>query len=150
MGTAGTAEIRAREVHKAAGILGADIVQTFDRGDTKLVDSYDKRLEPAEIIRATRPAIILAPYPHVGHGRGQSHPDHVAAGLIAVNAASLASLKKVDLPGEPHLAERIFHFFLPPGVSPNFVVDITPHFQQCTKALAAHESRFLNPEKTKD
>ena len=150
LGTGGTAEIRANEVQKAAGILGADIIQTFDWGDTKLEDSYDKRLELAQIIRATRPKIILAPYPHVGHGRRQSHPDHVAAGMIAVNAASLASLKKADLPGEPHLVERIFHFFLPPGVSPNLIVDITPHFEQWIKALSAHESQFLNPEKTKD
>jgi bacillithiol biosynthesis deacetylase BshB1 len=150
LGTGGTAEIRASEVQKAAGILGAEIVQTFNWGDTRLEDSYDKRLELARIIRATRPKIILAPYPHVGHGRRQSHPDHVAAGMIAINAASLASLKKADLPGDPHLVERIFHFFLPPGVTPNLVVDITPHFEQWIKALSAHESQFLNPEKTKD
>lgn len=150
LSTGGTAEIRANEVQKAAGILGAEIVQTFDWGDTKLEDSYDKRLELARIIRATRPKIILAPYPHIGHGRRQSHPDHVAAGMIAINAASLASLKKADLPGEPHLVERIFHFFLPPGVSPNLVVDISPHFEQWIKALSAHESQFLNLEKTKD
>lgn len=57
-----------------------DIIQTFDWGDTRLEDSYDKRLELARIIRQTRPAGILAPYPHVGHGRRQSHPDHVASG----------------------------------------------------------------------
>ena len=150
MGTGGTAEIRAQEVRDAAGILGVDIVRTFDWGDTKLEDSYDKRLEIAAIIRATRPTIILAPYPHVGHGRRQSHPDHVASGVIAINAANLAALKKVDLPGEPHLVTRIFHYFLPPQVYPNFVVDITPHFDQWIAALSAHRSQFLNPEKTRD
>jgi bacillithiol biosynthesis deacetylase BshB1 len=149
-GTGGNAEIRAKEVKNAAEILGADIIETFDWGDTKLQDTYDKRLELAKIIRATRPKIILAPYPHIGHGRRQSHPDHVAAGIITVNAASLSSLKKADLSGEPHLVKRIFHFFLPPGLSPNFVVDITPHFEQWIKALSAHESQFLNPEKTRD
>jgi bacillithiol biosynthesis deacetylase BshB1 len=150
MGTGGNAEIRAKEVKNAAEILGADIIETFDWGDTRLQDSYDKRLELAKIIRDTRPRIVLAPYPHVGHGRRQSHPDHVAAGIITINAASLSSLKKADLPGEPHLVKRIFHYFLPPGVSPNFVVDITPHFEQWIKALSAHESQFLNPEKTRD
>jgi bacillithiol biosynthesis deacetylase BshB1 len=150
MGTGGNAEIRAEEVKKAAEILGADIVKTFDWGDTQLQDSYDKRLEIAKIIRTARPKIILAPYPHVGHGRRQSHPDHVAAGIITINAASLASLKKVELPGEPHQVKRIFHFFLPPGVTPNIVVDITPHYERWVQALSAHESQFLNPEKTKD
>ena len=150
MGTGGTPEIRAREVKEAAGILGADIIETFDWGDTRLEDSYEKRLEIARIIRQTRPKIILAPYPHVGHGRRQSHPDHVASGVIAINAANLAALKKVDIPGEPHLVTRIFHYFLPPGVTPNFVVDITPHYDQWIAALSAHRSQFLNPEKSRD
>ncbi|MDH4156805.1 MAG: hypothetical protein OEW00_05970, partial [candidate division Zixibacteria bacterium] len=74
----------------------------------------------------------------------------VAAGVIAINAANLASLKKANLPGEPHLVTRIFHYFLPPSVSPNFVVDITPHFERWLEALSAHESQFLNPEKSRD
>jgi LmbE family N-acetylglucosaminyl deacetylase len=74
----------------------------------------------------------------------------VASGIITINAVSLASLKKADLPGEPHPVKRIFHYFLPPGVSPNFVVDITPHFEQWIQALSAHESQFLNPEKSRD
>jgi N-acetylglucosamine malate deacetylase 1 len=150
MGTGGTAEIRAREVRDAARILGVDLLGTFDWGDTKLEDSYDKRLEIARIIRQTRPKIILAPYPHVGHGRRQSHPDHVASGVIAVNATNLAALRKIEIPGDPHLVTRIFHYFLPPGVTPNFVVDITPHFDQWIDALSAHRSQFLNPEKTRD
>ena len=150
MGTGGTAEIRAKEVRDAASILGADLLATFDWGDTRLADSYDKRLEIARIIRAARPRIILAPYPHVAHGRRQSHPDHVAAGVITINAANLAALKKVQLPGEPHLVTRIFHYFLPPGVHPDFVVDITPHFDRWMEALKAHRSQFLNPEKSRD
>ncbi len=150
MGTGGTPEIRAKEVENAAAILGADIVAQFDWGDTRLADAYDKRKAVARIIRQCRPKIILAPYPHVGHGRRQSHPDHVACGVITINGANLAALKKADVPGERHLVTRIFHYFLPPGVAPNFVVDITPHFDQWMDALKAHESQFLNPEKSRD
>ncbi len=150
MGTGGTAEIRAQEVRDAAKVLGVDIIETFNWGDTRLEDSYDKRLELARIIRKARPKILLAPYPHVGHGRRQSHPDHVASGVIAINGANLAALKKIDTPGDPHLVTRIFHYFLPPGVTPNFVVDITPHYDQWIAALSAHRSQFLNPEKRRD
>lgn len=150
MGTGGTASVRTKEVKAAAAILGADILATFDWGDTKLEDKYEHRLEVARIIRQARPKIILTPYPHVGHGRRQSHPDHVAAGIISINATNLAALKKADVEGEPHLVDRIFHYFLPPGVTPNFVVDITTHFEQWIKALSAHESQFLNPDKSKD
>jgi len=150
MGTGGTAEVRAEEMRQAADILGVDIVRTFDWGDTRLQDSYDNRLALAEIIRATKPRIVLTPYPHVGHGRRQSHPDHVAAGIITINAVHLASLKKADLPGDPHLVTRIFHYFLPPKVQPNFIIDITAHFEQWIEALSAHRSQFLNPEKSKN
>ena len=150
MGTGGTPDIRAKEIEDAAGVLGADILGTFDWGDTRLEDSYDHRLEVARIIRAARPRIVLCPYPHVGHGRRQSHPDHVASGIIPIKAVTLAALRKAALPGEPHLVTRIFNYFLPPQVYPNFVVDITPHFDRWIEALSAHKSQFLNPEKSKD
>lgn len=150
MGTGGTPEIRKDEVREAARILGADIIETFDWGDTRLEDTYEHRLELARVIRRARPKIILAPYPHVGHGRRQSHPDHVAAGVIAINAANIASLYKAELEGDPHLVTRIFHYFLPYGVNPSFIVDITPHYERWIEALSAHRSQFLNPEKSRD
>ncbi|MBU0982410.1 MAG: bacillithiol biosynthesis deacetylase BshB1 [candidate division Zixibacteria bacterium] len=150
MGTGGTIDIRAREVRDAAAILGTDILASFDWGDTRLEDTYQHRLDLARIIRAARPKILLAPYPHVGHGRRQSHPDHVASGIIAANATNLAALKKADLEGEPHRVERIFNYFLPPRVTPNFIVDITAHFDRWIQALSAHKSQFLNPEKSRD
>lgn len=150
MGTGGTAEIRASEIKDAANIMGTDVVKVFNWGDTKLADSYEHRLELARVIRKCRPKILLAPYPHVGHGRRQSHPDHVASGVITINAANLAALKKADIEGEPHLVTRIFHYFLPPQVLPNFIIDITPHFEQWIEALSAHRSQFLNPNKSND
>jgi N-acetylglucosamine malate deacetylase 1 len=150
LGTGGTTEIRAEEVKDGAGLLGADVAAFFDWGDTKLEDHYDKRLALAKIIRQTRPRLILTPYPHVGHGRNQSHPDHVAAGILTVNAANLASLKKVELSLDPHLMPKILHYFLAPGVQPSCIVDITSHFDQWMAAVSAHRSQFLNPEKSRD
>ncbi len=150
MGTGGNIDTRAEEVTRAAEIMGADVLATFDWGDTRLADSFEHRLELARVIRAARPRLLLAPYPKVGHGRRQSHPDHVAAGLLSVNAVGLAALKKADLPGQPHRVDRILHYFLPPGLAPDFVVDITPHFERWIDALSAHRSQFLNPEKSRD
>lgn len=150
MGTGGTPEIRAKEVETAAEILGADIVRVFDWGDTKLEDTYEHRKELAAVIRGARPKLVLCPYPHVGHGRRQSHPDHVAAGVLTINACNLAALKKIEVPGDRHLVTRILHYFLPYGVQANFIVNITKHFDQWIKALSAHESQFLNPEKERN
>ncbi len=150
MGTGGSAEIRAEEARQAADLMGSDLLETFDWGDCRLFDTYEKRIELAVLIRKYRPKIILAPYPRVGHGKRQSHPDHVAAGQIAINAAYYATLKKLPIEGEPHRVQRVFHYFLPPGVTPSFVVNITEHFNRWIEALKCHKSQFLNPEKSRD
>jgi bacillithiol biosynthesis deacetylase BshB1 len=150
MGTGGTPEIRAEEAINAAKVIGSDLIYTYNWGDTRLFDDYDKRIELAGLIRKCRPAIILAPFPHVGHGKRQSHPDHVAAGQIVINASNFAALKKMPIEGEPHQVKQIFHYFLPPGIAPSLVVDITDHFDQWIEALKCHRSQFLNPEKSRD
>jgi bacillithiol biosynthesis deacetylase BshB1 len=150
MGTGGSVEIRAEEAKNAAKILGSDLLENFDWGDCKLFDTYERRLQLAGLIRKYRPKIILAPFPNVGHGRRQSHPDHVAAGQITINAANYAALKKLPINGEPHGIKNIFHYFLPPGKLPNLVVDITGNFDIWIQALKCHKSQFLNPEKSKD
>ncbi|UCD16191.1 MAG: PIG-L family deacetylase, partial [Candidatus Zixiibacteriota bacterium] len=150
MGTGGTAEIRVQEAKNAALMMGSDLLETFDWGDCRLFDTYDRRVELATLIRKHRPEIILAPYPGTGHGKRQSHADHAAAGQIAINAANYATLKKMPIEGETHRVRRIFHYFLPPGMTPNFVIDISEHFDRWIEALKCHKSQFLNPEKSRD
>ncbi|RKX22567.1 MAG: bacillithiol biosynthesis deacetylase BshB1 [Candidatus Zixiibacteriota bacterium] len=150
MATGGTPDIRAEESLAAAKVIGSDLIKTYNWGDCQLFDTYERRLELAALIRQYRPKIILAPDPHIGHGRRQSHPDHVAAGQIALNAANYATLKKLPIRGEPHRVEKVFHYFLPPGKVPDFVVDITDSFEQWIEALKCHKSQFLNPEKSRN
>ncbi len=150
MGTGGTPEIRAREAEDAAAVIGSDLIKTYDWGDCALFDTNERRIELATLIRKYRPKILLAPYPHVGHGKRQSHADHIAAGQIVINAANFATLKKLPIKGEPHQVQRIFHYFLPPGLTPDFVIDITEHFEKWMEALKCHKSQFLNPEKSRD
>jgi bacillithiol biosynthesis deacetylase BshB1 len=150
MGTGGTPAIRKREAESAAKIMGVDIVKRFNWGDTRLVDSYENRVEIASIIRRYRPRIIFAPHWDGFTGRRQSHPDHLATGRIVMNAANLATLIKLGGEHTAHRIGAIYHYFLPSGVNPSFVVDITPQFEPWMKALSAHKSQFLNPKKSRD
>lgn len=149
-GTGGDAGIRADEAAAAAAAMGADLLKTYDWGDTELGDTYERRLAVAADLRLWRPRIVLCPAPWIGHGRRQSHADHVACGQIVINAANLATLKKANVPGDPYRPERMFHYFLPPGMWPDFVVDITGQFPAWLEALKCHRSQFLNPDKGKD
>jgi bacillithiol biosynthesis deacetylase BshB1 len=150
MGTGGTPEIRKKEAGDAAKILGADILERLDFGDCRLEDKFETRLEVARLIRKYRPRIILAPYWEGGHGKRQGHPDHLAAGRIAMYAANFATLKKLPLDDPPHRIDAMFHFFLPWEVPPTFVVDITAEYDAWMAALKAHKSQFMNPEKDRD
>ena len=72
MGTGGDAEIRSREALDAANTMGADLLKTYDWGDTSLMDTYERRLAIASDLRQYRPKIVLCPAPWIGHGRRQS------------------------------------------------------------------------------
>jgi bacillithiol biosynthesis deacetylase BshB1 len=150
MGTGGTPELRRQEVLDAAEIMGTKVVAHLDLGDCRLEDNYDSRLIAAQLIRRYRPRLVLAPWPTGGHGKKASHPDHTACGKIVINAANFATLKKLPLEEPPFAVSGLFHFFLPPEVAPTFVVDISDEFDQWIKALSAHRSQFLNPEKNRD
>jgi N-acetylglucosamine malate deacetylase 1 len=150
MGTGGTPEIRAREAQNAAEIMGTKILATLDFGDCQVADNYQNRLAVASLIRRHKPKIVLAPYWKGGHGKRAGHPDHLATGQIAINAANFATLKKLPLEESPHQIAAMFHYFLPPETPPTFVVDITGQFERWVEALSAHKSQFLNPEKSRD
>ncbi len=150
MGTGGTPELRKKEVADAAAIMKSKEVAHLDLGDCKLEDNYETRLIAAEYIRRHRPSIVLAPWWTGGHGKRQSHPDHLACGQIVVNAVNYATFEKLPIDLPPHRVNALFHYFLPLEVPPTFVVDITEEFDQWIKALSAHRSQFLNPEKERD
>jgi len=150
MGTGGDPEIRAREARKAAEIMGADLLETFNWGDTRLTDRPEYRYKIAELLRKYRPQIVLAPWTSGGHGKRQSHPDHLAAGQIVTNSIYYATFKKLPIEGEIHSVPGLFHYFLPFEIEPTFVVDITDQYDRWMESLRAHESQFMNPEKSRN
>ena len=125
IGTGGTPEIREKEARNAAEIIGATILTTLDFGDCQVADTYENRLTVAQLIRRHKPKIVLAPYWKGGHGKRQGHPDHLATGMIVINAANYATFVKLPIEEEPHQIKAMFHYFLPPEVSPTFIIDIT-------------------------
>lgn len=147
MGTGGNPEVRADEIEAAAQIMGADVLATLDLGDTRLVDSPETRTLIANLYRTHRPRLVLAPYWTGGHGKKTSHPDHLAAGVIAINAVGYAALKKLSSESEPFRVQALHHYFLPSEVPPTYVVDITAEYDRWMDCLKAHATQFQNPKK---
>jgi bacillithiol biosynthesis deacetylase BshB1 len=143
----GTPEIRAGESARAAEILKLDVRENLDLGDCRIEDIFESRCLAAAMIRKHKPQIVMAPYYNLPIGRGLGHNDHYKTGQIVANAYNLAHLRKAPVPGEPHQAKAIFFYFLPPGTSPTFIVDVTDFIAEWKAALECHQSQFNHPER---
>ena len=143
----GTPEIRLEECAAAAKILKLDVRENLDLGDCRVEDTFENRCTVAAVIRKHRPQIVFSPYYHLPIGRGLGHNDHYKTGQIVANAYNLAHLRKAPVAGEPHQAKALYFYFLPPGMMPTFIVDVTEQFDDWIAALDCHKSQFHNPEK---
>jgi LmbE family N-acetylglucosaminyl deacetylase len=130
---------RVEQVAASRALGGAGVVEFLDRVDGELVDDRPTRSALAELIRRHRPEVLLA---HDPWKRYRLHPDHRAAGFLALDAV---------------VAARDPHFFPEHGLAPHrplvillFEADEPNHVEVAadrwlaarTDALEAHESQF--------
>lgn len=91
MGTRGSAEDREREAGEAARILRVSWRQALDLPDGHIENNWENRLKVADVIRQTRPRVVILPY---WKGR---HPDHYTASKLGYEACFLAGLAKLNI-----------------------------------------------------
>ena len=144
-GSRGTPKQRVAESKNAAKILGATIEFIELDGDAHLEIRAAHAIKLAEIIRRTRPGVVLAP-----SLVENQHPDHWRLGQIVRDAARLARYAGVNelrrLP--PHAIGELFFYAVTPEAEPR---DISPVFidvsapeviSAWTAAISAHESQM--------
>jgi len=144
MGTRGTAEDRAREAADAARILGVSWRRALDIPDGRVENTWENRLKVANVIRETRPRVVILPY---WKGR---HPDHYTCSVLGYEACFLAGLAKLDLHSTPHRPFKIIYATLYYDVRPTFVVDISEQFELKFASILAYKSQFSDQEAGKD
>lgn len=135
-GSRGDAESRAREAACAAEVMGAKFRENLGFPDAGLYDTQENALKVAEIIRKTRPEMVILPY------WKQRHPDHTAANLIGYRGCFLAGLAKIPIGGEAYRPRKIIYSTSFHDVSPSFVVDISEQFERKSKAVACYDTQF--------
>lgn len=158
MGTRGTAEDRAREAESAAKILDVRWRHALDIPDGRVENTWENRLKVANVVRQTRPRVVILPY---WKGR---HPDHYTASILGYEACFLAGLAKLD-PGQtlspessgarlapvpPHRPFKIIYATLYYDIRPTFVVDISEQFEGKLASILAYQSQFTDQEAGKD
>ncbi len=147
--TGGDPETRRKESQEAARILGLKVRENLRLPDCGVEDTFENRRIFAGVICKWKPLIVLAPYYILPLGRGLGHNDHAKTGMLASHGFNFSHLRKLMEPMgyEPHQAKAIFYYFLPPTVSPTFIVDVTEYYTRWIDAILAHKSQFGDPDR---
>ena len=140
MSSRGTVASRQAEADKAARILGLKERRNLGLPDSKIGENLPQSLSALiQLIRATRPRIVLAPYWE------DRHPDHEATGRLVKEACFFAGVAKIG-DGEPYRPARLFFYMLSYPFTPAFVLDISEVWDRKLEAIKAYQTQFASSE----
>jgi len=135
-GSRGDEISRANESECAAKVMGLAFRYNLELPDAGLFLTQENALAVADIIRKTKPEMVILPSDR------QRHPDHSAAGEIGYRGCFLAGLGKMPLKGEPYRPRKIFYSCSFLDIRPTFIVDISDQFKRKCEAVACYKSQF--------
>jgi bacillithiol biosynthesis deacetylase BshB1 len=144
LGTRGTPELREKEAKAASAILGVAVRENLNLSDGFFQNLPEHQREVIKVVRNYRPEIVLANAitdRHVDHGKGSN---------LAYDACFLAGLSKIETTynGQaqaPWRPKAVYHYIQSQYIVPDFVVDITAHWDTKMAAIKAFRSQFYDP-----
>lgn len=139
-GTRGDSGTRLQESQCAAQTMGLHFRHNLKLPDAGLFLTQENALLVAEIVRQTKPEMVIIP------SANQRHPDHSTAGDIGYRGCFLAGLVKMPIAGEPHRPRKIYYSCSFQEVRPTFIVDISAQFKRKCEAVACYKSQFEEVE----
>lgn len=140
MSSRGTVASRQAEALEAARILGLKERRNLGLPDSKLGENSTRSLSALiQLIRETRPQIVLAPYWE------DRHPDHEATGRLVKEACFFAGVAKVG-DGEPYRPAQLFFYMISYPFTPAFVLDISEVWERKLEAIKAYHTQFGSSE----
>jgi LmbE family N-acetylglucosaminyl deacetylase len=140
--------LRVTEQEKAAAILGVKIIHHLGYDDGMLVADLEVRKEVIRVIRKVKPDIVVTcdPTNYFPNESYINHPDHRAAGQIAIDAVFPAAGNAMFFPELiadeglfPHSVEEVW---LSLTNQPNITFDITEFYETKLEALHEHKSQI--------
>ncbi|MGE5378213.1 MAG: bacillithiol biosynthesis deacetylase BshB1 [Bacteroidota bacterium] len=140
MSSRGTVASRQAEAANATRILELKERMNLGLPDSKIGENSAHSLSALiQLIRETRPRIVLAPYWE------DRHPDHEATGRLVKEACFFAGVTKVGH-GEPYRPVRLFFYMLSYPFTPSFVLDISDVWERKLEAIKAYHTQFESSE----
>jgi bacillithiol biosynthesis deacetylase BshB1 len=140
LGTRGTPEIRLQESAEATKILGLQARENLGIRDGFFRNDEETQLKLIEVIRKYQPEIVLA------NALEDRHPDHGKGAQLAIDACFLSGLRQIktgDLPA--WRPAQVYHYIQDRYLEPDFVIDISTHWDQKEAAIRAFKSQFFDP-----
>lgn len=147
LGSNGTVETRKIEAEISSKIMGISYRENLGLRDGFFEIDEQSLLTIIQSIRKYQPEIILANAP------SDRHPDHGRAAALIERAFFLAGLTKITTRygNKNQLAYRpkaLYHYIQDNYLEPDFVVDITPYFNQKKACIDAFSSQFFTKNQT--
>lgn len=147
------AAIREFEQTAAAGESGVTKLTFLRWPDGMVEPTLELRKAVSRVIRIHKPDLVITQSPERNWERVYaSHPDHLAAGEVAMRAVYPDARNPHAFPEllaeghEPHTVPEVWIA----GFQPTLVVDITKHFDTKHAALVKHESQVGHREDLKE
>ncbi|HMJ68158.1 MAG TPA: bacillithiol biosynthesis deacetylase BshB1 [Cyclobacteriaceae bacterium] len=144
LGTRGTPEIRAKEAADSAKILGLSVRENLGLPDGFFKNEHEHQLEVVKAIRKFQPDVVLA------NARYDRHPDHGRGSELAFEACFLAGLLKVSTTSDGKEQQLwrpkvLYHYIQSQFIAPDFVVDVTDHWEKKMESIRAFRTQFYDP-----
>jgi bacillithiol biosynthesis deacetylase BshB1 len=139
LGTRGTPEIRLAESATSSTILGIHARENLELADGFFQNDRESQLKLIALIRKYQPDIVLA------NALEDRHPDHGKGAQLAIDACFLSGLRKIETGLAPWRPKHLYHYIQDRYLKPDFVVDITPFWEQKEAAIRAFKSQFFDP-----
>jgi LmbE family N-acetylglucosaminyl deacetylase len=144
-------EMRHVEQANAARVLGVTDIVWLNFRDGELLPTLEARCSVAREIRRFQPDIVVTCDPtriYTAFGT-INHPDHRAAGQIALDAIMPGAGNRMYYPEllaeglEPHQVKEVY---LSGAEQPDTVLDVTDTFDLKLKAIREHKSQIKDPD----
>ncbi|MFW9998322.1 MAG: PIG-L deacetylase family protein [Candidatus Odinarchaeota archaeon] len=145
------AELRQEEQRSAANLLGVKTIIFLGEPDGELQATLRLRQRVVREIRRHRPDIVICPDPTAYYFGNTyvNHPDHRAAGQVALEAIFPAARNRMyhpELLDEGLMPHAVREMYLAGALQPDRWVDITDVMDLKIQAIQSHASQLADPE----
>jgi bacillithiol biosynthesis deacetylase BshB1 len=135
MSSRGNPVLRQQEKDQASAILGLTARYSVHLPDGGIGTHSAHRDPVIDLIRQTRPRIVLAPYWE------DRHPDHMRASHLVREAAFFSGVGKIG-EGHPYRPQHLFYYMLHKPFDASFIMDVSSVWERRMASVHAYGSQF--------